>query len=90
MNGKLFNENKGNDTTAVREIRRRKNLLHGSMPTKGIRALIKRFEEAGKIGVQPGSGRKRVTPILGDGFKTAVDVQSQTSQFGGSSAHAFF
>ncbi|GFX38775.1 hypothetical protein TNCV_4748451 [Trichonephila clavipes] len=43
--GKLFYENKENASTAVREIHRRKNLLRGPMSTKGIRAMIKRFEE---------------------------------------------
>ncbi|GFR12617.1 hypothetical protein TNCT_585711 [Trichonephila clavata] len=57
---KLFCENKGNSSAAVREFRRRKNLRRGPMPTKGIREIIKRFEEAGKLGIQP--GRKRVIP----------------------------
>ncbi|GFV04405.1 hypothetical protein TNCV_920261 [Trichonephila clavipes] len=72
----LFYENKGNASAAVCEIRRSKNLLHGPMSTKGIRAMIKRFEVTGKL-VQPGRGRKRVTPVV-DGVKTAVDAQSQT------------
>ncbi|GFX82179.1 hypothetical protein TNCV_4398381 [Trichonephila clavipes] len=52
------------------------------MSTKGIRAMIKRFEETGKLVVQPGRGRKRVTPVLVDGVKTAVETQSQTSELG--------
>ncbi|GFR24640.1 hypothetical protein TNCT_402021 [Trichonephila clavata] len=75
---KLFYENKGNVSAAVREIRRRKNQLRGPMPTKGIRTMIKRFEETGKLGVQPGKRRKRVTQVLVDGVKTAVDAQSHT------------
>ncbi len=43
-----------------------------------IRDMIKRFEETGKLGVQPGRGRKRVTPILVDAVKTDVDAQSHT------------
>ncbi|GFQ87326.1 hypothetical protein TNCT_456911 [Trichonephila clavata] len=50
--------------------------------------MIKRFEEMGKLGVQPGRVRKRITPVLVDTVKTAVDAQSQTSEFGSSSAHA--
>ncbi|GFQ71346.1 hypothetical protein TNCT_58951 [Trichonephila clavata] len=50
--------------------------------------MIKRFEQTEKLGVQPGRDRKRVTPVLLDDVKTAVDAQSQTSQFGGSSASA--
>ncbi len=87
---KLFYENKGNATAAVREFCRRRNLRCGPMSTKGIRAMIKRFEETGKLGVQPGRGRKRVTPVLVDAVKTAVDAQSQTSEFGGSSARAVY
>ncbi|GFQ99970.1 DUF4817 domain-containing protein [Trichonephila clavata] len=83
-----FYENKGNVSTAVPEFRHRKNLHCRPMSTKGIRAMIKRFEETGKLGVQPGRDRKRITPVLVDAVKTAVDVQSQTSEFGSSSAHA--
>ncbi|GFR31128.1 hypothetical protein TNCT_398091 [Trichonephila clavata] len=72
---------------AVREIHCRKNLLHGSMSAKGIRGMIKRFKETGKF-VQPGRGRKRVTPVLFDGIKIAVDSRSQALEFGGSSACA--
>ncbi|GFW12984.1 hypothetical protein TNCV_3329161 [Trichonephila clavipes] len=36
------------------EIRHKTNLLRGPMSTKGIRAMIKRFEETGKLGVTPG------------------------------------
>ncbi|GFQ99965.1 hypothetical protein TNCT_31441 [Trichonephila clavata] len=56
------------------------------MSTYGIRVMIKRFEEPGKLGVQPGKGRKRVTPVLIDTVKTAADAQ--TSKFGGSSTRA--
>ncbi|GFV71363.1 hypothetical protein TNCV_3133541 [Trichonephila clavipes] len=42
----------------------------------------------GKLGVQPGIGRKRVTLILVGSVKTAVGAQSQTSEFGDSSARA--
>ncbi|GFQ66972.1 hypothetical protein TNCT_195001 [Trichonephila clavata] len=58
------------------------------MSTNGIRVMIKRLEETGKLGVQPGSGRKRVTPVLVDGVKTSVNVQSQILESGGSSACA--
>lgn len=85
---KLFYENKGNSAAAVREFRRIKNLRRGPMSTKGIRAMIKRFEETGKLGVRPGRGRKPVTPVLVDAVKTAVAAQSQISEFGGSSARA--
>ncbi|GFR04582.1 uncharacterized protein TNCT_353201 [Trichonephila clavata] len=37
--------------------------------------MIKRFEETGKLS-QSGRGRKRVTPVLFDDVKTAVDAQS--------------
>ncbi|GFS64283.1 hypothetical protein TNCV_3945981 [Trichonephila clavipes] len=39
-------------------------------------------------GVQPGRRRKRITPVLVDAGKTAVDAQTQTSEFEGSSARA--
>ncbi|GFX66938.1 hypothetical protein TNCV_999771 [Trichonephila clavipes] len=74
--GKLFYENKGNASAAIREIRRRKILLRGPLSTKCMWAMIKGFEETGKLGVQHGRGRRRVTPILVDGAKT--DAQSQT------------
>ncbi|GFX79353.1 hypothetical protein TNCV_4517421 [Trichonephila clavipes] len=45
-------------------------------------------EEALCKTVQPERGRKRITPALVDGVKTTVDAQSQTSKFGGRSAHA--
>ncbi|GFR19117.1 hypothetical protein TNCT_492861 [Trichonephila clavata] len=47
----LFYENKENASAAVREIRRRKNLLHVTMSTKGIRTMIKSFEKAEKLRV---------------------------------------
>ncbi|GFX92583.1 hypothetical protein TNCV_2520421 [Trichonephila clavipes] len=50
---KLFCENKGNVPAAVREFRHRKNLPRGPMSTKGIREMVKRFEETGKLGVKP-------------------------------------
>ncbi len=50
--------------------------------------MIKRFENTEKLGVQPGRGRKRVAPVFVESVKTAVDAQSQTSEFGGSSARA--
>ncbi|GFW64164.1 hypothetical protein TNCV_708691 [Trichonephila clavipes] len=74
--GKLFYENKRNTSAAVREIRIRKNLLRGTMSTKGIRAIIKRFKEMNKLGAQPRKGRKHVTLVLVGGVKTAVDTQS--------------
>ncbi|GFS67842.1 hypothetical protein TNCV_2295071 [Trichonephila clavipes] len=46
---KLFHQNKGNASAAVGEFRRRKNLRRGPMSTNGIRAMIKRFEEKGKL-----------------------------------------
>ncbi|GFT03821.1 DUF4817 domain-containing protein [Trichonephila clavipes] len=85
---KLFYENKGNASAAVREFRHRKNLWRVPMSTKGIWALIKRFEETGKLGVQPGRGRNCVPPVLVDADKTAADAQSQTSTFEGRSARA--
>ncbi|GFR07069.1 hypothetical protein TNCT_525251 [Trichonephila clavata] len=83
---KLFYENKGYAFAAVCEIRRRKNLLRVPMSAKGIQSMIKRFEEMRKLGVKPGRGRKRVTPVLVEGVKTAIDVQSQVSEFGGCKA----
>ncbi|GFS62824.1 hypothetical protein TNCV_3202341 [Trichonephila clavipes] len=68
----------------VTEIHHRKNLLCGPMSTKGIQAMIKRFEETGKLGVQTGRGHKHdkhATPVLVDGIKTAVDAH--TLEFGG-------
>ncbi|GFQ70965.1 hypothetical protein TNCT_735831 [Trichonephila clavata] len=44
--------------------------------------MIKRFEEVGKLGVQPTSGRKSEPPVLVDGVKTVVEAQSETSGFG--------
>ncbi|GFQ69259.1 hypothetical protein TNCT_485181 [Trichonephila clavata] len=38
----------------IREICCRKKLVLGSMSTKRIRAIIKRFEETSKLEVQPG------------------------------------
>ncbi|GFX74167.1 hypothetical protein TNCV_2912001 [Trichonephila clavipes] len=84
----MFYENKENASATVREILRKKDLLGGPMSTKGIRAVIKRFEETGKLGVQPERGSKRVAPVLVDGVKRAVDAQSQTLEFGCSSARA--
>ena len=69
---KLFYENKGNASTTVREFRRIKNLRCGPMSTKGIRAMIKRFEGTGELEVQPGRGCKPVTSVLVDAIKTAV------------------
>ncbi|GFT36980.1 hypothetical protein TNCV_175151 [Trichonephila clavipes] len=84
---KWLYENKKNASSAVHEIRRRNNLLRGPMSTKVIRAEIKRFEEASKL-VHSERSRKRITPRLVDGVKTAIDAQSQILEFGGCSAHA--
>ncbi|GFU05626.1 hypothetical protein TNCV_3292151 [Trichonephila clavipes] len=70
----------------VREFRHRKNLQRRPMSTKVIRAMLKRFEEMGKLGAQPGRGRKRI--LFVDAVKTAFDAQSQKSEFRGSSARA--
>ncbi|GFW74767.1 hypothetical protein TNCV_963421 [Trichonephila clavipes] len=83
---KLFYKNKGNASAAVREIRRRNNLLLGPMYIEGIQAMIKIFRETVKLGVQPRRDRKRVIPVFVDGVKTAVDAQSQILEFGGSSS----
>ncbi|GFW44243.1 hypothetical protein TNCV_1746721 [Trichonephila clavipes] len=58
---KLFYENKGNASAAVCEFRYRKNLQWGPISTKSIQAMIKRFEETGKLGVEPRRGCKRIT-----------------------------
>ncbi|GFX91212.1 hypothetical protein TNCV_1246271 [Trichonephila clavipes] len=79
---KLLYENKGNASAAVREFRHRKNQRRGLMSTEGIRAMIRIFEETEKLEVQSGKGRKHITPVLLDAIKTAVDAQSETSQFG--------
>ncbi|GFU74362.1 hypothetical protein TNCV_2094861 [Trichonephila clavipes] len=71
----LLCENKGNASAAVGEIRRGKNLLQGTMSTKNIWTIIKRFEE---LGAQPGEGHKRVKPVHVDGVKTAVDAHYHT------------
>ncbi|GFX54784.1 uncharacterized protein TNCV_2556701 [Trichonephila clavipes] len=65
---KQFYKNKRN-AAAVHEIRRRKNLLRGPMSAKRLRAMVKRFEETGKLEVQPERGHKRVTPVLVKGAK---------------------
>ncbi|GFU60240.1 hypothetical protein TNCV_4249411 [Trichonephila clavipes] len=48
------------------------------MPTKGIPALIKRFEENDKLGIQPGKGRKRVIPVLVDAVKAKENPRIYT------------
>ncbi|GFQ78096.1 hypothetical protein TNCT_438151 [Trichonephila clavata] len=58
------------------------------MSTKGVRAIIKRFEVTGKLEVHILRNRKCVTLVLVDGIKTAVEVLSEISEFGGSSARA--
>ncbi|GFQ68617.1 hypothetical protein TNCT_657701 [Trichonephila clavata] len=50
--------------------------------------MFKRLEETRKLWFPPGLFRKRVTAILVEAVMTVVDVQSQTSEFGGSSARA--
>ncbi|GFW44240.1 hypothetical protein TNCV_1746691 [Trichonephila clavipes] len=49
------------------------------MPTKGIQAMIKRFEETRKLEVESGRGCTLITQVL---------VDAQISEFGSSSAHA--
>lgn len=58
------------------------------MSVKSIRAMIKRYEETGKLRFQPGRGRKSAIPVQIDAVKTAVGSQSQISEFGNSSARA--
>ncbi|GFU06986.1 hypothetical protein TNCV_5007611 [Trichonephila clavipes] len=58
------------------------------MSTNGFWVMIKGFEGTGKLEVQPGRGRKRVTPVLVEGVKRDVDAQFMTSEFWGSSACA--
>ncbi|GFW97593.1 hypothetical protein TNCV_684631 [Trichonephila clavipes] len=77
---KLFHPNKGNAPAAVREFLRKRNLRRGPISVKGIRTMIKRLK------VQHGTGRKRVTRLLVDVVKAAVDTQSQV--IGGGSACA--
>ena len=79
---KLFYENNGNASAAVCEFCHIKSLQHGSMPTKGIWAMIKKLEETGKLGVQSGRGHKSVALVLVDAIKTTVATQSQASEFG--------
>ncbi|GFS53561.1 hypothetical protein TNCV_730221 [Trichonephila clavipes] len=75
----------------IREFRRRKNLRRGSMSTKGtgIRAMIKRFEEAGESGVLPGRGRKCITLVLVDAFCKLLK-HSHRQQSLGAAARALF
>ena len=58
------------------------------MSPEGIRAMIKRFKRIEKLGIQPGKGHKPVTLVLVHNVRTAVATQSQTSEFGESSACA--
>ncbi|GFQ74408.1 hypothetical protein TNCT_73341 [Trichonephila clavata] len=51
------------------------------MPTKGYRAMIKRFDEKEKL-IQVGGCCKRITPVLVDYVKTVVDAHAHTSEFG--------
>ena len=83
---KLFYVNNVNTFAAVREFRRIKNMRHGLMSNKGIWAMIKRFEETGKLVAQPGRDHKPVILVLVDAIETAV--ASQTSEFGKSSTRA--
>ncbi|GFV85608.1 hypothetical protein TNCV_3436111 [Trichonephila clavipes] len=46
--GMLFYENNGSASAALREIRRRRNLLRGPMSVKDIQAMIKISEETVK------------------------------------------
>ncbi|GFV25785.1 uncharacterized protein TNCV_3867551 [Trichonephila clavipes] len=50
---KLFHQNKGNASAAVGEFPLRKSLRRGPMSTNCIRAMIKKFEEKGKLEDQP-------------------------------------
>ncbi|GFS66425.1 hypothetical protein TNCV_3856791 [Trichonephila clavipes] len=84
---KQFYENKGNASAAGLELRRRKNIRCKIIPTKGIPVMFNRFKETEKLGVQSGRGRKRAIPFLVDAVKTAVDAQSQISEFDDSRAH---
>lgn len=47
--------------------------------------MINRFEETGKLGIQPVRGRIYVTAILVGAVKTAAAALSQVSEFGGNS-----
>ncbi|GFR31787.1 hypothetical protein TNCT_558531 [Trichonephila clavata] len=77
----LFYENKRNASVAVRGICRRKNLRRAPMSTKSIRFMIKRFEETGKIGVQPGRGRKCVTLVLVDGVQNQLALNFMDTSY---------
>ncbi|GFQ76574.1 hypothetical protein TNCT_715771 [Trichonephila clavata] len=46
--------------------------------------MTNRFEETGILKVQPGRGRKRVTPVRVNVIEKDIDVQSETSEFGNS------
>ena len=74
---KLFYQNKGRNCHRIYvspyyEFLHVNNLWRGPIPTKDIQAMIKRFEEMTKLGVQHGRGRKPVTPVLVDVVRTVV------------------
>lgn len=54
---KLFYQNGGNLSTALREYRRLKCLRKGPMSRQALKKMIQKFEETGDLGVMRRRGR---------------------------------
>ena len=54
---KLFYQNGGNLSTALREYRRLNCLRKGPMSRQALKTMIQKFEETEDLEVRPGKGR---------------------------------
>ena len=85
---KLFYENKGNSTTALRKFRLIKNLLKGSLFPQALKRMIARFKKTGDLRVQSSRGRKPTRSDIIEDVATAIVVQSMDNVASCSSARA--
>ena len=85
---KLFYENKGNSTTALRKFRLIKNLLKGSLFPQALKRMIARFKKTGDLRVQLGRGRKPTRSDIIEDVATTIVEQSVDNVAGSSSARA--
>lgn len=83
---KLFYTRQCNAVAALREFRRLHNLRKGPLSAVALRAMIKKFEETGSLGLRAGRGRKAVPDDAVTDVATAVFDDTGTSS--GPSARA--
>ena len=58
--GKIFYQNGSNYSVTLKEYRRTERLRKGPLNVNGLKNMISKFKEKGKLGVIPGTRRQRL------------------------------